>query len=190
VSLFVLISIGLIQIACLLQFTISQIAFIPPRLTESADERLLEESIERQREFTSKLYPTSADVPSFIVHSYGPCDVLQANGIEVTGDGFLELSTTFPIGSVEYTETSSICIVVSKHTIPIINYTSNQFARRVGIYHSLLMNDITSLWSEFIPNDFHCFLYLCNFVLFYRRTCITFNTTTSLTHSEVATKRL
>ena len=60
----------LIQITRLLQFAVCKVTFIPPRLSEPADEGALKESVERKGELTSQFNATSADVPLVIVNSY------------------------------------------------------------------------------------------------------------------------
>jgi hypothetical protein len=108
----------------------------------------------------------------------------------MTGDGFLEMGSAFAIGTIEDTIADAISIVVGKHTILGVHNTGNQFARGVGIDHSLPTDDLTCFWSQFIPHHFHRFFYLCYFFLLHWCSCITFDTATAFAHREVATEML
>ena len=57
----------LVQIACFLQFFGSQVAFIPPFLSESADEWLFQELIHGNLQFLSQFSCRLTDVPAMHV---------------------------------------------------------------------------------------------------------------------------
>ena len=118
----------LLNISCFLQFAIREVALIPPGLAETADERFLEELVEWKGETTAEFNTTAADIPTVVVHAYSAGYVLQADRIEMAGDGFLEFGAAFSIGSVEYTIASTIGIMIGKYAVTIVHNAGDQFA--------------------------------------------------------------
>ena len=115
----------------------SKTYFVIPRLPEASYERFFQEYIDREVQLFSFLAGAMADVPSVILQAYRVAYTRKTNGIEVAGDGFLEVYTPCPIGFLYQAIAPAVVVGTSKDAVFVIDDGGNPFPGWVDIGYAL-----------------------------------------------------
>ena len=177
----------LVQISRFLEFLGCQIAFVPPRLSETSDEWFFEELIDGKLEFLAEFTGRLADVPFVDIHCCHSPHFGEAHRIEGARDGFLPMKTSATIGGIDGAEGTS-SFVLDKNTVLATNDLSDQFPIFVRIDDPFCLNLLLGIRREVVMNHLISFLKQPYFFHCDGSTGITFNAAGTMTLLQVTTE--
>ena len=113
---------------------------IVPLLTKTADKRFLQELIDRQMQFLAQYTRTMADIPTVVFHADHIPHLVEADGIEMAGDGFFEIDLARVVCLLDETIAPTIVVGTGKDTVFVVDNRGDFFARRVEIRQALCLH--------------------------------------------------
>jgi len=125
-----------------------------------------------------------------VVHRLIGTVVAHADGIEVTGNGLVEVGLAFAEGFLDGTIAAPLVIVAGEDAILVVDNGRHQVALTIGIYHPLTVDDGPRFGAEVVPYHGEHFFELLHLVQLDRRSGISLDATLALAGRQVAQKLL
>ena len=139
----------------LLQFLHRRLQLSIPIGSKLADERFLQELIDRQVLFLPQQHGRLADVPAVVIDALELAEVLHPY-----------VGLTIAASLLDGTIAATLVIIAGEHTVLAIDDGCHQVAFPVHVGHALLVDNSPRLGRQFIPNerqDFFNLFYLFQF---------------------------
>ena len=108
----------------------------------------------------------------------------------MTGNRFVELGLTFPIGLLKGAKAATFLIIAGKNTVLTINNRSDKLSFRVSIGNPLLVDNLTRRNRQLVPDYGQHLLNLHDLIQINRCPRVTFDAAGTHTFLQVADKML
>ena len=120
--------------------------FVVPGLAEAADERFFEELVGAQAEFAAEDFGATADFPPVEVDGGEVGVLLEADGVEVAGDGLVEVDTALAVGAFDGAVAHAARFEAGEHTVATIDDGGDEVALLVDICHAVFADFALGGW--------------------------------------------
>jgi hypothetical protein len=125
-----------------------------------------------------------------VVHRLVRTVIAYADGVQMTGNGLVEVGLTGTEGFLDGAVAATALVVASEDTIFVVDDGGHQIALAIGIDYALTVDNGTRLGAQFVPNDGKHFFQLFHFFQLNGRSRIAFNTTLPFAGIQVAKELL
>ena len=154
-------------------------AFIP-FFAKLPDQRFFQELPQGDVFFFAFAFGRHADAP-FVVEDMGESVFFhEADGVEMAGDGFPEVTFAFKEGFLYGTEGGAVFMEINEGAFPAIHQGGDKLARLVVVIYIALFNHLNAFGTHVGFDGFEVVFYLGHFVGFERRTGVAIDATPSL----------
>ena len=86
-------------------------------------------------QFLAQDTSTMANIPTVVLHPHHIAYLVEADGIQVAGDGFLEINLTSIVCLLNQTIAPTIVVRSGKDAVFVIHNRSNLLTRRIEVCH-------------------------------------------------------
>ena len=132
-----------------LQFLGYRQEFVVPLLSETLDERLLQEFVYADTLATALYHCVTTDVPLVEIDRYKVAHLTQTRRIEVAADGLAPVEASFVEGLLYEAEGATFAVACGKNTIFAVDDGGYKVAVGVAVDNALLGNNGTRLARHF-----------------------------------------
>ena len=133
-----------IELTCLLKFGV-------PFFAKSANERLFEELIEPDAMLPAEDFGGFAYFPAVEIHGSELSELLQAQGIKVARDWFVEVDASLSVSSLNGALAHTILGIACENAVFAVDDLRHEVAFFIYVSHAICFNHFLSLRHKVVP---------------------------------------
>lgn len=150
--------------------------FVVPLLSETLDERLLQEFVNANALATTFYHGVAAHIPLVEIDRHKVAHLTQTSRIEVAADGFAPMEATLVVGLLYEAEGAALAVACGKNAILAIHDGGHKVAIGVVIHHALLLDKSNGLATHFVLHHGKSLFELLYLVQSHRSSCVALDT--------------